>query len=1274
MLEASPHRPAVSRRTRVHADDIRRNVARQSKNWRDTLGEGATARNILFFVVIYPFLSLLPGLAFPQALYFLLAPAVALYFLWFANLKRRLPFRVPWDWHGPDYSTPKPGRPNEFAMAEGLVYLGRDQETMGELHITNSDARRHMFCLGTTGSGKALPVRARVLTPTGFRRIGDLVEGDLALRPNGAVARVAGVYPQGKRALVRILFQDGRFTDCDRDHLWKLRIDGDATSADPDGWRVMTAADLGMFVGVAPDRATRIPLVRRTGVEAFVFDNDWFAARAAADWTQIHPRAPVTDDNREAAIRAAREAQEAIWAFGGVCMLTHDADGAPSLRYRMPLDPARSDCDLGIIAVDPLEDEEECVCIKIEDDPDHPEWNGLFIVDNHIVTHNTEVLLGICAQPLMWASGFLFVDGKGTPPFYARVFSLAKRFGRQDDLRVINFMGAEGSDAPSGGASSQTNTMNPFARGTADQLTNLLISLMGDSGSSGDMWKGRAAQLISSAISVLVELRDSGDLLLDVQAIRDFLPLGKGVWRQQPAAAGAMGRRPPAAGGMENVTKEEWEAMKEKPGMIELYLRSLRGEFSQRSTLALKGFFDSLPGFIIDKAWSGQEQDGKTLEQYGYLSMQLTKPLGSLADDFGHIFRTPLGEVDMNDVVFQRRILVVLLPALQKAPDEIKNCGKIIVAMLKAMMGMASGDKIDGPRLQIIESSATKSSTPFVAVLDEVGYYMVDGIDIMMAQARSLNFCVIPAGQDLQAMKKGGSTVADSVSANARLTIIGATEDAKETRQFVMDKIGRGFVATTSGYQNQTGAFGGQYQDQMSVSFQETELVTLQELQGLQAGEFYMLFEGVVARCSTFYIGEDFGARSRVNKFLKVRSPSDRAPGLNQSEEIAFEKAWTSIYKTMRVAAQDSDESDGYDDDIDAHGAGDHLGEALKAFAQVPRDGLDEAAWKARRWTELTTSLCAAAYVGAHVEDLDDHNPAIEEIQQADERARQAALEQERALNALRAGGVMDPGMETEEEEEEGSSGGGPELRPVPARAQGEHGKADAGPDAAPLSDAERRGLGGLALSESLFASVIAPTQFAPDDKIAPALRPATFDPQGAPTPSREDFSTAMDGAAIPARRTPDEPDATLVPAPPAPARDSADRTRAAAPAPATPTVRQDQPATAAGKDEIDAPFDIRAPAPPRPVEPVRKSWNSQGAHSHGAPQGLKTAPQPLPAPSHEAFLAQISNYALEQDGRASIDNPAFKEIFRRRRKSEAARRIEQIAVALDENNPTDRQ
>jgi len=74
---------------------------------------------------------------------------------------------------------------------------------------------------GPEGAGKAQPLDAKVLTPHGWRNIGDLEVGDLVVDPaTGKDAAVIGVYPQGKRPIYRIVFNDEATTECDIEHLW----------------------------------------------------------------------------------------------------------------------------------------------------------------------------------------------------------------------------------------------------------------------------------------------------------------------------------------------------------------------------------------------------------------------------------------------------------------------------------------------------------------------------------------------------------------------------------------------------------------------------------------------------------------------------------------------------------------------------------------------------------------------------------------------------------------------------------------------------------------------------------------------------------------------------------------------------------------------------------------------------------------------------------------------------------------------------------------------
>lgn len=70
------------------------------------------------------------------------------------------------------------------------------------------------------GLGKAQPLDAKVLTPSGWRRMGDLAVGDMVIAGDGTPTRILGVFPQGEKDIYRISFHDGSATECCDEHLW----------------------------------------------------------------------------------------------------------------------------------------------------------------------------------------------------------------------------------------------------------------------------------------------------------------------------------------------------------------------------------------------------------------------------------------------------------------------------------------------------------------------------------------------------------------------------------------------------------------------------------------------------------------------------------------------------------------------------------------------------------------------------------------------------------------------------------------------------------------------------------------------------------------------------------------------------------------------------------------------------------------------------------------------------------------------------------------------
>jgi phosphate starvation-inducible protein PhoH and related proteins len=74
--------------------------------------------------------------------------------------------------------------------------------------------------------GRAQPVDTPVLTPDGFRPIGELAVGDLVTGSDGEPTPVLGIYPQGEQDIYRVTAQDGASTLCTANHLWAVRTRG----------------------------------------------------------------------------------------------------------------------------------------------------------------------------------------------------------------------------------------------------------------------------------------------------------------------------------------------------------------------------------------------------------------------------------------------------------------------------------------------------------------------------------------------------------------------------------------------------------------------------------------------------------------------------------------------------------------------------------------------------------------------------------------------------------------------------------------------------------------------------------------------------------------------------------------------------------------------------------------------------------------------------------------------------------------------------------------
>lgn len=80
---------------------------------------------------------------------------------------------------------------------------------------------------GRPGMGKEQPVDTPVLTPFGWRAIGELRVGEEVIGSNGRPTHVVGVYPQGGiKQAYSVLFKDGGITECGINHNWFVAPQG----------------------------------------------------------------------------------------------------------------------------------------------------------------------------------------------------------------------------------------------------------------------------------------------------------------------------------------------------------------------------------------------------------------------------------------------------------------------------------------------------------------------------------------------------------------------------------------------------------------------------------------------------------------------------------------------------------------------------------------------------------------------------------------------------------------------------------------------------------------------------------------------------------------------------------------------------------------------------------------------------------------------------------------------------------------------------------------
>lgn len=449
----------------------------------------------------------------------------------------------------------------------------------------------------------------------------------------------------------------------------------------------------------------------------------------------------------------------------------------------------------------------------------------------------TETLYSLYLNALCWARGCCISDGKAQIDLAVATWSMARRFGQEDDWHVLNFI--TGNDDRfkklmiGDKSRPQSNSTNPFAYGSPTFIIQLMESLLPAGNGSDEGWKDKARAMMNALIYALCYKRARDNIMLTQAVIQSYLPLIKfvGLYRE--------------------ALEEGWHEEGYKP--MENYLANLAG-------------FDMK---LINRP--GEWSQG-ALDQHGYLIQQFTRMLSMFNDTYGHVFPKNGGDIDMQDILHNDRTLVVLIPALELSDNEAATLGKLYISDIRMNIAKDLGNKIEGSPEHTLTVKKFASKFPFMLICDEVGYYFAPGLEKLAAQMRSLKYMLVILAQDLQAMMRHGKEV-HSVNANLGTKQFMKTEDTEDTLKMIRAVGGTGQYAEQR-TMSRTGMGG--YEDVDRVEFRDRDNIQLDELKALKEGQGIIVFEDRQVRSSSIYIPDNEKISKlnvKINRYVPLRRP-----------------------------------------------------------------------------------------------------------------------------------------------------------------------------------------------------------------------------------------------------------------------------------------------------------------------------------------------------------------------------------------------------------------
>jgi intracellular multiplication protein IcmO len=439
-------------------------------------------------------------------------------------------------------------------------------------------------------------------------------------------------------------------------------------------------------------------------------------------------------------------------------------------------------------------------------------------------------LVSLAYNALATGSGLFYIDPKAASQLNMEIWQMTRLLGRDDDFRVLNYA----TTLPNDSTKRLSNTNNPFSLGGADALTQVLGSLMPPShGGHNNVFADKALALISGLMYALTDLRDKGILPLSAKKIREYLNAQKCI-----------------------------ELLDNK-------------DLSSISNQALKAAL--LNCNYVENKDPKTEQPQAFYEQYGYAQSYFGRALSSLTDTYGHIYDVEAGEVDFQDLVLNRRILLTLLPSMEKSPAELASLGKITLSAIRTAAAVGLGLNIEGRAKDVLGSLPIhyQGTGPFINIVDEYAAIVTPGFEILLTQGRGLGMATIVASQDYAGIVEADPKGAQQIVANTNVKIFMKLAESDKTWDLLNGLTGKKIVLETTGY-NLKGGEGlgsGTWKDNLNAHPIQRGLISLEDLLEQNEGEAHCVLGGLFARGRLFHANPPIkDAVMRVPRLLEMES------------------------------------------------------------------------------------------------------------------------------------------------------------------------------------------------------------------------------------------------------------------------------------------------------------------------------------------------------------------------------------------------------------------